>query len=134
MEQDLIKFYENIRKENDFIYEDKDGNYSVITDPRYLIVSVSYLELDESQYQKALFNMTIDKKIKYNKKVVSRPVDKSTVTKKNKDKGTIIDKDVPVYTIWVASNPLGAKKSFTNKEDALEFAKETNKKYYEASK
>lgn len=133
MEQDLKKFYKNIKKQGeDFIYEDEKGNYSYITDKRYLIVSVNYLELDENEYQKALFNMTIDKHLKYNKKRVNRPVDKSTITKKNKDKGTLVDKETPVYQIWVASNPLGSKSSFTEKNVALNFAKETNKNYYES--
>lgn len=132
MEQNLKEFYKNIKKqEKEFIYEDEKGNYSYITDNRYLIVSVNYLELDENQFQKALFNMAIDKYLKYNKKVVKRPVDKFTITKKNKDKGTLVDKDTPVYQIWVASNPLGSKCSFTDKNEALNFAKETNKKYYE---
>lgn len=132
MEQDLIKFYDNITKgKKYFIYEDEKGNYSEVTDKRYLIVSISYLELDEPQYKKAIFDKTIDKTLKYSKTKVTRPVDKSTITHKDKDKGTLIDSDVEVYQVWVAANPCGAKHSFINKEEALKFAKDTNKRFYD---
>lgn len=132
MEQDLIKFYDNITKsKKNYIYEDDKGNYSKVTDQRYLIVSVSYLELDEAQYKKAIFDKTIDKRLKYNKTKATRPVDKSTITHKDKDKGILTDSEVEVYQVWVASNPCGARHSFTNKEEALKFAKDTNERIYD---
>ena len=132
MERDLIKFNENITKITKEIakYEDEKGNYMLIPTGQ-LLCNVEYMELDEISYKKALFEMIIDKDAKYNKIMITKPVDKYTKTKNEKDKGTIIDAEVEVSQVWVVKNGLGLTKAYNSKEEALSCVEEINNKYLE---
>lgn len=132
MERDLIKFNENITKVTKEItkYEDEKGNYMLIPTGQ-LLCNVEYMELDEISYKKALFEMIIDKNTEYNKITITKPVDKYTKTKNEKDKGTIIDAEVEVSQVWVVKNGLGLNKAYNSKEKALSYVEEINNKYLE---
>ena len=132
MERDLIKFNKNITKVTKEIakYEDEKGNYMLIPTGQ-LLCNVEYMELDEISYKKALFEMIIDKDVEYNKITITKPVDKYTKTKNEKDKGTIIDAEVEVSQVWVVKNGIGLTKAFNVKEDALKLVEEINNKYLE---
>ena len=132
MERDLIKFNERVSKLTKEIakYEDEKGNYMLIPTGQ-LLCNVEYMELDEISYKKALFEMIIDKDAEYNKITVTKPVDKYTKTKNEKDKGTIIDAEVEVSQVWVVKNGLGLTKAFNVKKDALKLVEELNNKYLE---
>lgn len=132
MERDLIKFNKNITKVTKEIakYEDEKGNYMLIPTGQ-LLCNVEYMELDEISYKKALFEMIIDKDVEYNKITITKPVDKYTKTKNEKDKGTIIDAEVEVSQVWVVKNGLGLTKSFNVKKEALKLVEELNNKYLE---
>ena len=132
MERDLIKFNKNITKVTKEIakYEDEKGNYMLIPTGQ-LLCNVEYMELDEINYKKALFEMIIDKDAKYNKITITKPVDKYTKTKNEKDKGTIIDAEVEVSQVWVVKNGLGLTKAYNSKEKALSYVEEINNKYLE---
>ena len=132
MERDLIKFNKNITKVTKEIakYEDEKGNYMLIPTGQ-LLCNVEYMELDEISYKKALFEMIIDKDVEYNKITITKPIDKYTKTKNEKDKGTIIDAEVEVSQVWVVKNGIGLTKSFDNKDKALELVNELNNKYLE---
>lgn len=132
MERDLIKFNKNITKVTKEItkYEDKKGNYMLISTGQ-LLCNVEYMELDEISYKKALFEMIIDKDVEYNKITITKPIDKYTKTKNEKDKGTIIDAEVEVSQVWVVKNGLGLTKAYNSKEKALSYVEEINNKYLE---
>ena len=132
MERDLIKFNKNITKVTKEIakYEDEKGNYMLIPTGQ-LLCNVEYMELDEISYKKALFEMIIDKDAKYNKITITKPVDKYTKTKNEKDKGTIIDAEVEVSQVWVVKNGLSLTKAFNVKKEALKLVEELNNKYLE---
>lgn len=132
MERDLIKFNKNITKVTKEItkYEDEKGNYMLIPTGQ-LLCNVEYMELDEISYKKALFEMIIDKDVEYNKITITKPVDKYTKTKNEKDKGTIIDAEVEVSQVWVVKNGLGLTKAFNGKDEALKLVNELNNKYLE---
>ena len=132
MERDLIKFNKNITKVTKEItkYEDEKGNYMLIPTGQ-LLCNVEYMELDEISYKKALFEMIIDKNVEYNKITITKPVDKYTKTKNEKDKGTIIDAEVEVSQVWVVKNGLGLTKAYNRKEKALSYVEEINNKYLE---
>ena len=132
MERDLIKFNKNITKVTKEIakYEDEKGNYMLIPTGQ-LLCNVEYMELDEISYKKALFEMIIDKGVEYNKIKITKPVDKYTKTKNEKDKGTIIDAEVEVSQVWIVKNGIGLTKAFANKEEALSYVEEINDKYLE---
>ena len=132
MERDLIKFNKNIAKVTKEIakYEDEKGNYMLIPTGQ-LLCNVEYMELDEISYKKALFEMIIDKDVEYNKITVTKPVDKYTKTKNEKDKGTIIDAEVEVSQVWVVKNGIGLTKAFNVKKEALKLVEELNNKYLE---
>ena len=132
MERNLIKFNKNITKVTKEIakYEDEKGNYMLIPTGQ-LLCNVEYMELDEISYKKALFEMIIDKDVEYNKITITKPVDKYTKTKNEKDKGTIIDAEVEVSQVWVVKNGLGLTKSFNVKKEALKLVEELNNKYLE---
>ena len=132
MERDLIKFNERVSKLTKEIakYEDEKGNYMLIPTGQ-LLCNVEYMELDEISYKKALFEKIIEKDVEYNKITITKPVDKYTKTKNEKDKGTIIDDEVEVSQVWVVKNGLGLTKAFDNKEKALSYVEEINNKYLE---
>ena len=132
MERDLIKFNERVSKVTKEIakYEDNKGNYTLIPIGQ-LMCSCEYMELDEISYKKALFEMIIDKDVEYNKIKITKPVDKYTKTKNEKDKGTIIDAEVEVSQVWVVKNGMGLTKAFNVKKDALKLVEELNNKYLE---
>ena len=132
MERDLIKFNKNITKVTKEIakYADEKGNYMLIPTGQ-LLCNVEYMELDEISYKKALFEMIIDKDVEYNKITITKPVDKYTKTKNEKDKGTIIDAEVEVSQVWVVKNGIGLTKSFDSKDKALELVNKLNNKYLE---
>ena len=132
MEKDLIKFNKNITKVTKEIakYEDEKGNYMLIPTGQ-LLCNVEYMELDEISYKKALFEMIIDKDVEYNKIIITKPVDKYTKTKNEKDKGTIIDAEVEVSQAWVVKNGLSLTKAFNVKEEALKVVNDLNNKYLE---
>ena len=132
MERDLIKFNERVSKLTKEIakYEDEKGNYMLIPTGQ-LLCNVEYMELDEISYKKALFEKIIDKDIEYNKITITKPVDKYTKTKNEKDKGTIIDSEVEVSQVWVVKNGLGLTKAYNSKEKALSCVEEINNKYLE---
>ena len=127
MEKDLIKFNENITKISKDIakYEDTKGNYTLIPIGQ-LLCNVEYMELDEISYKKALFEMIIDKDVEYNKITITKPVDKYTKTKNEKDKGTIIDAEVEVSQVWVVKNGLGLTRAYNSKEKAIEYVEGLN--------
>lgn len=132
MERDLIKFNKNITKVTKEIakYEDNKGNYILIPTGQ-LLCNVEYMELDEISYKKSLFEMIIDKDVEYNKITVTKPVDKYTKTKNEKDKGIIIDTEVEVSQVWVVKNGLGLTKAYNEKVRALQVVNELNNKYLE---
>lgn len=132
MERDLIKFNKNITKVTKEIakYEDEKGNYMLIPTGQ-LLCNVEYMELDEISYKKALFEMIIAKDVEYNKITITKPVDKYTKTKNEKDKGTIIDAEVEVSQVWIVKNGLGLTKAYNRKEKALSYVEEINNKYLE---
>ena len=132
MERDLIKFNKNITKVTKEIakYEDEKGNYMLIPTGQ-LLCNVEYMELDEISYKKALFEMIIDKDGEYNKITITKPIDKYTKTKNEKDKGTIIDAEVEVSQVWIVKNGLGLNKAYNSKEKALSYVEEINNKYLE---
>lgn len=132
MENELIKFNENITKINKDIakYEDEKGKYYLIPIGQ-LLCTCEYKELDEVSYKNALFEKIIDKNVEYIKTKTTKVVDKSTITHNKKDQGTLIDKEVEVSQVWFVKNGIGLTKAFANKEEALTYVKEINNKYFE---
>ena len=132
MKRDLIKFNENITKVTKEIakYEDEKGNYTLIPVAQ-LLCNIEYMELDEPMYKKALFEKIIEKDVEYNKIKTTKVVDKSTITGKKQDQGTLVDNEVEVSQVWVVKNGIGLTKSFDSKDKALELVNELNNKYLE---
>ena len=132
MKKDLEEFNKNVMMKNKdlSVYEDRKGFYYVIGTAQ-LLCSVEYLELEEPQLKQLRFNQEIDK-LDYHKITVKKTKVKSDITHKEKDKDTLIDADVEVSQVWVVKNQLKISKSFTEKAEALQFAKEVNSKVFAA--
>lgn len=132
MERDLIKFNENITKITKEIakYEDEKGNYTLIPVAQ-LLCNIEYMELDEIMYKKALFEKIIEKNVEYNKIKTTKVVDKSTITGKKQDQGTLVDNEVEVSQVWVVKNGIGLTKAYDEKVRALQAVNELNNKYLE---
>lgn len=134
MERDLCKFIDNVSIINKdlSIYEDQKGNKFVFNTIN-AIVKVDYLELSKEEYTTLKFQQKIED-LDYQIENVKRPVPKSEITGKQEDKNTLVDKEVAVRKVWNVSNPYGAIKSFTNKEEAIKLCNYINEKilkYYE---
>lgn len=134
MEKDLLKFMKNVT----FIdkdmseYEDENGNYYLIPNGQ-LITNVSFNQPTEEEYKIGKYQ-NIFEDLDYKETTIKKKVTKDTITKKDKDKFTIIEVDTKVKNIWVVTNYLKATKCFTAKKEALELAKKINKEVLEQSK
>lgn len=132
MEKDLCKFMENVEiygKEFS-VYEDLEKGISFPLNTVNLLARVDYLELTKEEYQVAKFQQKIED-LDYEITNVKKAVPKNEITGKDEDKFTITEKEVAVRKVWNVSNSAGAFKSYTNKEEAMEKAKEINKKIFD---
>lgn len=127
MEKELNKFMEYITIINKDIavYEDEKGNLFNVNTIK-LLASVEVMELPKEEYKKAVFERRIDD-LEYNDTTIYVPVPKNTITKRDEDKYTLVDKEMNAKVIYNVSNQIGLHKSFTNKEDAIKLAKDINK-------
>ena len=115
-------------------YKDEDNGTRYIVPTGQLLGKLDYLELTEKELETAKYKLLVDKHIDYKTTMATRPVLKSDITGKEKDKNTIIDSTVKVYQVWNVSNGLNIKQSFDNKEDAIKLYEEIKEKvikYYE---
>jgi len=131
MEKDLCKFNENVEVINKDLsmYKDEKGNMFILNTIN-ILARVDYMELSKEEYTSLKFQNKVEE-LEYNIINIKKPVPKSEITKKDEDKYTIVDKEVAVRQIWNVSNPYGAFKSFTNKEEATKLAEEINSKILE---
>ena len=65
---------------------------------------------------------------------VVRKIDKFNKTKKESDKGTIIETKVKISKVWLVRNGVRLTKSYNNKNDALKYVEETNNKLLKEAK
>ena len=127
--ENIVEYMEKVNvlsKEISEYFNEKTGVRKIIP-TSYLLCGIDYMELTTDELEKAKFNMMIDKDVKFETKITKRPVPKYEITKKEEDKTKIIDKDTKVYCVWNVSNSLKLKKSFNNKEEALELYDKINK-------
>lgn len=129
MEKELNKFNEKVEiLSKDFAqYKDEEKGIEFIFNTVNALATVDYLELTKQEYDVMKFQNKIEDK-EYNIINVKKAVPKNEITGKDEDKFTIAEKEVAVRKVWNVSNRLGALKSFTNKEEALELANEINRK------
>lgn len=128
METDLVKFMMNITiNDKDFsMYRDLEKGVILPLNTIRLLVSLDYYEMEQEQYDMAVFQKKINKDLTYNKTKITKPVPKNEITGKDSDKNTIVDKEVEVYQIWNAVNAYGAFKSFNDKKEAIKFVEDLN--------
>lgn len=128
MEMELNKFMEKIEIINKeiSIYKDTEKGMLFYLNTVQLLTRVEPLELDKEQYQIALFEKRIED-LEYEKETIKRVVPKNTITKNDKDKYTLTNKEVIVKKVYNVANALNVKKSFVNKEEAMQYAEEINK-------
>lgn len=108
------------------IYTDEEKGVAFPLNTVHLLTRVEMLELAKEEYQVAKFQKKIDD-LDYKIENIKRAVPKNEITKKDEDKYTIVEKEVAVRKIWNVSNTAGAFKSFTDKEEAMEYSKKINK-------
>lgn len=124
----LDEFMENIEilgKEFS-IYTDEEKGVSFPLNTVHLLTRVDMLELSKEEYQVAKFQKKIDD-LDYKIENIKKAVPKNEITGKDEDKFTITEKEVAVRKIWNVSNTAGAFKSFTDKNEAMEYSKNINK-------
>lgn len=128
MEMELSKFMENIEIINKeiSIYKDTEKGMLFYLNTVQLLTIVEPLELDKEQYQIALFEKKVED-LEYEREIIKRVVPKNTITKNDKDKYTLTNKEVIVKKVYNVANALNVKKSFVNKEEAMQYAEEINK-------
>lgn len=128
MLSNIEEFMQNIEicDKNYAIYEDKEKGIYFPLNTVQLLARVDYFELDENQYKKYLFEQKIED-LEYQETEVDRATSKYEITKKEEDRTTIVNKKVQAKQIWNVANAIGVYKSYTNKDDAIEYAKEINK-------
>ena len=135
MEIDLIKFNENITKENNELakYEAEKGNIFIIP-IQSLFASCEYKELTKKEYEQMIFNRIIPKELELEEIDTIKPRLKYEITKKEEDKGVIIDAKIKAKKVWIVKNGLNLTKAYNNKEEAVKLTNELNNKYLEMIK
>lgn len=126
--ESITQYMENIElmtKEISEYYNEETGVRKIVP-TSYLLVGIDYMELTDQELEQAIFNQIIDKGIEFETKMVHRPKIKYEITKKEEDKNKLIDSEVKVNCVWNVSNSLKLKKTFNNKEEALELYKTIN--------
>ena len=112
------------------IYTDEEKGVMFPLNTVHLLTRVDMLELSKEEYQSAKFQKKIDD-LDYKIENIKKAVPKNEITGKDEDKFTITEKEVAVRKIWNVSNTAGAFKSFTDKEEAMEYSKNINKEVFE---
>ena len=132
MEMELNKFMEKIEIINKdlSIYKDQEKGMMFYLNTVQLLVRVEPLELDKEQYQIALFEKKIED-LEYERETITRVVPKNKITKNGKDKYTLTNKEVIVKKVYNVANALNVKKSFVDKDEAMEYAEEINNRIKE---
>ena len=127
MQDNILDFNKKVQIINkDYsMYKDEEKGVMFALNTINCLARVDYMELSKEEYDKAKFEIKIDD-LEYNITEVTRPQSKYFLTKKESDKYTIIDSKVKVRQVWNVSNGIGIHKSFTNKEEAMELAKDIN--------
>lgn len=127
MEMELDKFIENIDILNKdlSLYKDEEKGMMFYLNTIQLLVRVEAMELDKEQYKIALFEKKIEN-LDYKEEKIKRVVPKYKITKDEKDKYTLIDKEIIIKKVWNVVNASGVYKSFTDKKMALEYAEALN--------
>lgn len=131
----LTEFMEKITILNKDIatYRDDEKGRMFEMNTISLLPRVERLELSSDEFKKAKFEMKVED-LEYDIIEVDRPVPKNTITKKDEDIYTIVNSKVKVRLVWNVSNAIGVYKSFTNKDEAMEYADNIKKdiiKYFE---
>lgn len=131
----LTEFMEKITILNKDIatYRDDEKGRMFEMNTISLLPRVERLELSSDEFKKAKFEMKVED-LEYDIIEVDRPVPKNTITKKDEDIYTIVNSKVKVRLVWNVSNAIGVYKSFTNKDEAMEYAENIKKdiiKYFE---
>ena len=131
MEKDLVKLYDNITAVNKDVvkYEDKDGNLKLLPISA-LLCGIEHQKIGSEDVKKVMiYNKELDKDVVLEKAKAMTQVDKSTITKNEKDFGTIVDKEIDVELCWKVTNGLGFSKVYGNKAEALRFVGEINDRF-----
>ena len=126
---EFMKNIEILGKEFSMYVDDEKG-VSFPLNTVHLLTRVDMLELAKEEYQVAKFQKKIDD-LDYKIENIKRAVPKNEITGKDEDKFTITEKEVAVRKIWNVSNTAGAFRSFTDKEEAMEYSKKINKEVLE---
>lgn len=127
--ESIVEYMEHVKvlsKEISEYYNEETGVKKIIP-TSYLLASVDYMELADGELEQAKFNMQIDKDVEFKTKMVKRPKLKYEITKNEADKNKLVDSQVKVHQVWNVSNSLKLKKTFNNKEEALELYNKINK-------
>lgn len=111
------------------IYTDEEKGVMFPLNTVHLLTRVDMLELSKEEYQAAKFQKKIDD-LDYKIENIKKAVPKNEITGKDEDKFTITEKEVAVRKIWNVSNTAGAFKSFTDKEEAMDYSKKINKEVF----
>ena len=143
MLDNIIEFNKKVRIINKDVaeYKDKEKGVVIPLNTVHLLARLDYLELGiekdnktkTSEYEVAKFKKQVED-LEYKEVMKTNTRVKGDITGKKEDMTTIIEEPMKAYAIWNVANSVGAKKSFTNKEEALKFVEENNEKIYELIK
>ena len=135
MQENIIDFMKKVEilDKNLSRYTDYEKGITFFVNTVNLLTRVDYLEvgteksakLKVSEYEKLKFEKKIED-LEYNKITKKDIRVKSEITGKKEDSTTLIEEEVPAVAVWNVSNSVGVYKSFTNKEEAMEFSDEVN--------
>jgi hypothetical protein len=127
--ENIVEYMGHVKvlsKEISEYYNEETGVKKIIP-TSCLLASVDYMELADGELEQAKFNMQIDKDVEFKTKMVKRPKLKYEITKNEADKNKLVDSQVKVNCVWNVSNSLKLKKTFNNKEEALQLYEKINK-------
>lgn len=135
MLENIIEFNKKVEVINKDIsmYKDEEKGIIFPLNTVHLLARLDYLELSiekdakakVSEYEMAKFKKQVED-LEY-KEITKKNIRvKSDITGKKEDATTIIETPVKAVAVWNVSNNAGARKSFTNKEEAMKYVDDIN--------
>lgn len=135
MLENIIEFNKKVEIINKDLamYRDEEKGIIFPLNTVHLLARLDYLELSiekdqkakVSEYEMAKFKKQVEN-LEYTEITKNDIRVKSDITGKKEDATTIIETPVKAVAVWNVSNNAGARKSFINKEEAINFVEGNN--------
>lgn len=133
IEDRLEEFSKHVEIINDKYaeYVNKEKGLRYVLNTPSLLCRVDRLKLDTNELAVAKFKQQIENK-DYDLIDITKLIPKNEVTKDDKDKFTLVDKQTKGVILYNVTNQIGIHNTYTNQKEAFELCENLNKETFGA--